>query len=127
MIDLRQPGLLSEAYVQDMRRDPSAVETPSTVNDDMEPIRFDIADVRAAPLGVVGVISPVVLATIELAPLGHPSDTVPDFLRMIGDRESVDVAVAVTATVVVVVVGVIYVLTGVVDALTIASSRIPIP
>lgn len=45
---------------------------------------------------------------------------------MIADRESVDVAVAVTATAAVVV-GVIYVFAGVVDALTIASSRIPIP
>jgi len=51
---------------------------------------------------------------------------VPDFLGMIADRESVDVAVAVTATVVVVV-SVIYVLAGVVDVLTIASSRKLIP
>jgi hypothetical protein len=41
------------------------------------------------------------------------------------DRESVEAAIAVTATAVVLV-GVIYVSAGVVDALTIASSRIPI-
>ena len=96
------------------------------MNDDKEPIGVDIADVGAAPLRVVGAISPVVLVTIEVAPFGQPSDTVPDFLGMIADRESVDVAVAVTATVVVVV-SVIYVLAGVVDVLTIASSRKPIP
>ena len=57
----------------------------------------------------------------------------PDFLGMIADRESVDVAVAAAATAVVVGGGggggggVIYVSAAVVDALTIASSRIPIP
>lgn len=67
MIDLRQPRPL-----QDMRRDPSAAETPlihvdqlTAVNGDMEPIRIDIADVGAAPLRVVGTISPVVLVMIE--------------------------------------------------------------
>ena len=66
---------MSGAHVQDMRRDPSAAETPlihvdqpTTVNDDMEPIRVDIADRGAAPLRVVGAISPVVLVTIEVAP-----------------------------------------------------------
>jgi hypothetical protein len=116
-----------------MRRDPSAAETPlihvdqpTTMNDDVEQIRVDIADRGAAPLRLVGAISPVVLVTIEVALLGQPSDTVPDFPGMIADRESVDVAVAVTATAVVVV-GVICVFAGVVDALTVASSRVLIP
>jgi hypothetical protein len=43
------------------------VDQPTTVNDDMKPIRIDIEDVGAAPLRVVG-ISPVVLVTIEVAP-----------------------------------------------------------
>jgi hypothetical protein len=126
--------------VQDMRRDPSAAETPlihvdqpTTVDDDMKPIRIDIEDVGAAPLRVVGGISPVVLVTIEVAPLSHPSDTMPDFLSMIADKESVGVAIPATATATAIVVvgggggGVIYVSAAVVDTLTIASSRIPIP
>jgi hypothetical protein len=66
---------LSLAHVQDMRRDPSTAEAPLThvdqptiVNDEMEPIRVDIADIGAAPLRVVGAISPAVLVTIEVAP-----------------------------------------------------------
>jgi hypothetical protein len=60
----------------------------------------------------------------------------PDFLSMIADKESVGVAIPATATATAIVVGgggggggggVIYVSAAVVDTLTIASSRIPIP
>jgi hypothetical protein len=56
-----------------MRPDIPAAETPlidvnelMTVNDE----GFDIADVGAAPLLVVGAISPAVLVAVEVAPSG---------------------------------------------------------
>jgi hypothetical protein len=74
----------------------------------------DIVDIGAAPLLVVGAISPAVLVAIKVAPSGGLPGTVPNFLGMKADRESVGVAVTV----------VISVFAGVVDALTTESSRI---
>lgn len=61
---------MSGGHVQDMRPDIPAAETLlidvdelMTVNDE----GFDIVDVGAAPLLVVGAISPAVLVAIEVA------------------------------------------------------------